>query len=215
MVGVWMAARTAGLASSARPPAGAPAEVVPADASPLEGVACASLPCPLPSPHVARFLAVCRTSTRAETLRLSSLVPLAVIGHDLGSQRAAQPVNPGLDLRSRVAKLMREHRTHIGQQVEHDPHGPGEGHPLSGEAIMEELGERLEDRLALVEVGRGLVGQALRRERREGWGGPPRPRQAFEVREQVRYPRLQRAWWRIHLRTDQGDEGTTGDEGEG
>jgi hypothetical protein len=74
-----------------------------------------------------RFIAVCRTSTRAETLRLSSLVPLAVIGHDLGSQRAAQPVNPYLDLRSRVAILMREHRTHIGQQVEHDPHGPGEG----------------------------------------------------------------------------------------
>src|SRR5262245_44647644 len=74
MVGVWRAARTAGLASSARPPAGAPAEVVPADASPLEGLACASLPCPLPSPHVARFLAVCRTLTRAETLPLSSLV---------------------------------------------------------------------------------------------------------------------------------------------
>jgi hypothetical protein len=109
------------------------------------------------------------------------VVPLAVIGHDLGPQRAAQPVNPGLDLRSRVAILMREHRTQVGQQVEHDPHGPGAGHPLSGEAVMEELGERLEDRLALVEVGRGLVGQALRRERREGRGGPPRPRIAFEV----------------------------------
>jgi hypothetical protein len=80
---------------------------------------------------------------------------------------------------------------------------------------MEELGERLEDRLALVEVCRGLVGQALRRERREGWGGPPRPRRAFEVRQQVRHPRLQRAWWRIHLRRDQGDEGSTGDEGVG
>jgi len=80
---------------------------------------------------------------------------------------------------------------------------------------MEELGERLEDRLALVEVGRGLVGQAFRRERREGRGGPPRPRQAFEVRQQVRHPRLQRAWWLIHLRRDQGDEGSTGDEGVG
>jgi hypothetical protein len=80
---------------------------------------------------------------------------------------------------------------------------------------MEELGERLEDRLALVEVCRGLVGQALRRERREGWGGPPRPRRAFEVRQQVRHPRLQRAWWRIHLRRDQGDEGSTSDEGGG
>src|ERR671922_2071841 len=74
MVGVSRAARTAGLASSARPPAGVPAEVVPADVSPLEGLACASLPCPLPSLHVARFLTVGRTSTRAQTLRLSSLV---------------------------------------------------------------------------------------------------------------------------------------------
>src|SRR5215468_10744642 len=74
MVGLSMAACTAGLASSALPTAGVPAEVVPADASPLAGVACASLPCPLPSPHVARFLAVCRTSPRAETLRLASLV---------------------------------------------------------------------------------------------------------------------------------------------
>ena len=80
---------------------------------------------------------------------------------------------------------------------------------------MKELGERLEDRLALVEVGWGLVGQARRRERREGRGGPPRPRQAFEVRQQVRHPRLQRAWWRIHLRTNQGDESSTGDEGVG
>src|SRR5919199_6436827 len=109
MVGVSRAARTAGLASSARPPAGAPAEVVPADASPLAGVACASLPCPLTSPHVARFLAICRTSTRAGAL--SSLVPLAVIGRDLGLQRTPEPVNPGLDLCSRVAILVREHRT--------------------------------------------------------------------------------------------------------
>src|SRR5262249_58410637 len=93
--------------------------------------------------------------------------------------------------------------------------GPGEGHPLSSEAVMEELGERLEDRLALVEVGWGLVGQALGRERREGRGGPPRPRQAFEVRQQVRYPRLLSAWCLIHLRRDQGDEGSTGDEGVG
>src|SRR5262245_5653350 len=74
MVGVSMAVRTAGLASSTRPPADVPAEVVPADASPLAGLACTSLPCPLTSPHVARFLAVCRTSTRAQTLRLASLV---------------------------------------------------------------------------------------------------------------------------------------------
>src|SRR5262245_60913635 len=80
---------------------------------------------------------------------------------------------------------------------------------------MEELGERLEDRLTLVEVCRGLVGQALRRERRKGWGSPPRPRQAFEVRQHVRYPRLQSAWWLIPLRRDQGDEGSTGDEGGG
>jgi len=146
---------------------------------------------------------------------LASVVPLAVIGRDLGSQRAAQPVNPGLDLRSRVAILMREHRTQVRQQVEDDPHGPGEGHPLSGEAVMQELGERLEDRLALVEVCRSLMGQALRRERREGWGGPPRPRQAFEVCQHVRHPRLQRAWWLIRLRTNQGDEGSTGDEGVG
>src|SRR5262249_3939535 len=58
-------------------------------------------------------------------------------------------------------------------------------------------------------------GQACRRERREGWGGPPRPRQAFEVRQQVRHPRLQRALWLIQLRRDQGDEGSTGDEGVG
>jgi len=83
---------------------------------------------------------------------LASLVLLAVVGHDLGPQQAAQPVNPGLDLFSRVAILMREHRTQVGQQVEHDPHGPGEGHSLSGEAVMEELGERLEDRLALIEM---------------------------------------------------------------
>src|SRR5262245_61795104 len=74
MVGVSRAARTAGLASSALPTAGAPAEVVPADASPLAGLAWASLPCPLTAPHVARFLAVCRTSPRAHTLRLASLV---------------------------------------------------------------------------------------------------------------------------------------------
>src|SRR5262245_33917201 len=74
MVGLEMAVRTAGLASSARPTAGVPAVVVPADASPLAGLACASLPCHLTSTHVARFLDVCRTSTRAETLRLSSLV---------------------------------------------------------------------------------------------------------------------------------------------
>jgi hypothetical protein len=41
--------RAEGLACSALPTAGAPAEVVPAYASPLAGVACASLPCPLPS----------------------------------------------------------------------------------------------------------------------------------------------------------------------
>src|SRR5919197_3855918 len=66
MVGLEMAARTAGLAASALPTAGVPAEVVPADASPLEGLACASLPCPPTSQHVARFLAVCRTSTLAK-----------------------------------------------------------------------------------------------------------------------------------------------------
>src|SRR5215510_7260182 len=192
---------------------GAPAEVVPAYASSLAGLAVASLPCPLTSHQVARFIAVCRTSTRAEMLRLSSLVLLAVIGGDLGLQRTPEPVNPRLNLRGRVAILMREHRTEVGQQVEYNPHGPGEGHPLSGKAVMEELGERLKDRLALVEVGRGLVGQALRRERHEGRGGPPRPRQTFEVRQQVRHPRLQCAWWRIHLRTDQGDERPTGDEG--
>src|SRR5215831_5866695 len=74
MVGLEMAARTDAPASSALPPAGVPAEVVPADASLLAGLACASLPCPLPSPHGARFLAVCRPSTRAQTLRLASLV---------------------------------------------------------------------------------------------------------------------------------------------
>jgi len=31
----------------------------------------------------------------------------------------------------------------------------------------------------------------------------------------VRHPRLQRAWWLIRLRTNQGDEGSTGDEGVG
>jgi hypothetical protein len=54
---------------------------------------------------------------------------------------------------------MREHRTHIGQQAEHNPHGPGEGHPLGGEAVMEELGERLEERLTLGEVRWGVVFQ--------------------------------------------------------
>jgi hypothetical protein len=61
MVGVSMAARTAGLASSTLPPAGSLAEVVPAYASPLAGVAVAFLPCPSPhlmslalSPFVAR-----------------------------------------------------------------------------------------------------------------------------------------------------------------
>jgi hypothetical protein len=74
MVGLWMAARTEGLACSAIPTAGAPAEVVPAYASPLEGLAFASLPCLLTSHHVALFLVVYRASTLAETLRLSSLV---------------------------------------------------------------------------------------------------------------------------------------------
>jgi hypothetical protein len=74
MVGVWIAARAEGLACSAIPTAGAPADVVPAYSSPLEGLAFASLPCPLTSHHVALFLAVCRASTRAETLRLSSLL---------------------------------------------------------------------------------------------------------------------------------------------
>jgi hypothetical protein len=55
---------------------------------------------------------------------LSFVVLPAVIGRDLGPQRAAQPVNPGLDLLSRVAILMREHRTQIGEQAAHDPHGP-------------------------------------------------------------------------------------------
>ena len=67
---------------------------------------------------------------------LSSVVPLAVIGRDLGPQRAAEPVNPRLDLLDRVAILMREHRKQIGQQAEHDPHGLGEGHPLGVEAVM-------------------------------------------------------------------------------
>jgi hypothetical protein len=34
----------------------------------------------------------------------------------------------------------------------------------------------------------------------------------FEVRQRVRYPRLQSALGLIHLRTDQGDEGPTGNE---
>src|SRR5919197_2928100 len=173
----------------------------------------ARIPCPEGRRSTAHACPCLPTSTR--TGALSSLVPLAVIGCDLGLQRTTEPVNPRLDLLGRVAILMREHRTQVGQQVEHDPHGPSEGHPLSGEAVMEELGERLEDRLALVEVCRGLVGQALRRERREGWGGPPRPRQAFEVRQHLRYPRLQPAWWLIHLRIDQGDERPTSDEGVG
>ena len=118
---------------------------------------------------------------------------LAVIGRDLGLQRTAEPVNPGLDLRSRVAILRREHRTHIGQQAEPDAHGPSEGHPLGGEAVMQEPGERLEDRLALGEVCRGLVGQTLHRERREGRGAPPRPRIVFEVRQRVRVVYPQRA----------------------
>jgi hypothetical protein len=67
-----------------------------------------------------------------------------VIGRDLGLQRAAEPVNPRLDLRGRVRILMREHRTQIGQQAEPNPHGPGEGHALGGEAVMEELRQRLE-----------------------------------------------------------------------
>ena len=53
---------------------------------------------------------------------------------------------------------MREHGKQVGQQAEHNPHGTGEGHPLGGEAVMEELGERLEDRLALGKVCRGIVG---------------------------------------------------------
>src|SRR5262249_33419032 len=179
--------------------------------SPLPGAA--RIPC-----HEGRrstaYASPCRPMS-PRTGALASLVPLAVIGCDLRLQRTTEPVNPRLDLLGRVAILMREHRPQAGQQVEHDPHGAGGGDPLSGEAVVEERGERLEARLALVEVGRGLVGQALRRERREGWGGPPRPRQAFEVRQQVRHPRLQRAWWRIHLRTNQGDEGSTGDEGVG
>ena len=113
---------------------------------------------------------------------LASLVLLVVIGRDLGLQRAAEPVNPRLDLRSRVRILMHEHRTHIGQQAEPNPHSPGEGHPLGSGAVMEELGERLEDCLALGEVGRGLVGQARRRQWREGRGAQPRPRLAFEGR---------------------------------
>jgi len=80
-----------------------------------------------------------------------------VIGHDLGLQWAAEPVNPRLDLRGRVRKLMREHRTHIGQQAERNPHGSGKGHPLGGETVVEELGERLEYRLALGEVCRAIV----------------------------------------------------------
>ena len=80
---------------------------------------------------------------------LSSLVLLAVIGRDLGLQRAAEPVNPRLNLLSRVRILMHEHRTHIGQQAEHNPHGPGEGHPLGGEAVMEELRQRLEGSVAI------------------------------------------------------------------
>ena len=67
---------------------------------------------------------------------LASLVLLAVIGRDLGLPRAAEPVNPLLDLRSRVAILMREHGKQVGQQAEHNPPGPGEGHPLGGEAVM-------------------------------------------------------------------------------
>jgi hypothetical protein len=138
-----------------------------------------------------------------------------VIGGDLGLQRTAEPVNPGLDFLDRVCILMREHRTHIGQQAQHNPFGAREGHPLRGEAVMEEPGERLEDRLALVEMCRGLVDQALRRERREGWGGPPRPRRAFEVRQRVHDHRLQNAARLVELRTDQGDEHATGDQGMG
>src|SRR4029453_2036150 len=134
MVGAWRAVRTDAPACSALPTAGAPAEVVPAYAQSLACVIFASLPCPPTSYHVALFIACCRATTWAGVL--ASLVLLAVVGRDLRSQRAAQPVNPGLDLRSRVAILMREHRTQIGQQVEHDPHGPGEGHPLSAAAVM-------------------------------------------------------------------------------
>src|SRR4029453_82590 len=95
-----MAALTVGLAYSALPPAGAPAEVVPAYASPLEGLAVASLPCPLTSHHAAPFFAVCRAPTLPATLRLSSLVRRSsrakrtsgstgteMSGRDLGSQR--------------------------------------------------------------------------------------------------------------------------------
>ena len=146
---------------------------------------------------------------------LASLVLLAVIGRDLGLQRAAEPVNPRLDLLSRVRILMHEHRTHIGQQAAHKPRGTGEGHPLGDKAVMEELGKRLEDRLALVEVGRGIVGHALRWERRERRGGPPRPGIALEVRQRVRHGRLQSVACLVTLRTDQGDERAPGDEGTG
>ena len=80
-----------------------------------------------------------------------------MVGRDLCQQRCSQPVNPLLDLRGRVGILMREHGKQVGQQVEHNSHGTGESHPLGGEAVMEELGERLEDRLALGEVCRALV----------------------------------------------------------
>jgi hypothetical protein len=55
-----------------------------------------------------------------------------------------EPVNPSLNLLGRVCILMREHRTQIGQQAEHNPFGPREVHPLGGEAVMEELRQRLE-----------------------------------------------------------------------
>src|SRR4029453_6543413 len=89
LVKLSMAVRPAGLAYSARPPAGAPAKVVLADASPLAGMACASLPYPLTSHTVALLKGACRASTRAETLRLVSMVPLAGLGGDLGRQGAA------------------------------------------------------------------------------------------------------------------------------
>jgi hypothetical protein len=74
MVGVWRAVRTDAPACSALPTAGAPAEVVHAYASPLACLVFASLPCPPTSHHVALFIAFCRASTRAETLRLSFLL---------------------------------------------------------------------------------------------------------------------------------------------
>ena len=129
---------------------------------------------PSPRCHPAVRGGPCRTGPTTLVGVLTSVVLLAVIGGDLGPQRAAQPVNPVLDLRSRVAILMHEHRTQIGEQAEHDAHGPGEGHPLGGEAVMEELRQRLKDRLALGEVCWAIVGQALRREQREGRGAPPR-----------------------------------------